>query len=176
MKISFISLSTLVLSGSLISAVSFPTSFIPAHGNAEYGPADPLTLAMRVEALRQSIYGEENLTTQSTQSNAQEQAQIGGSSAGCGSNCKSTLSFAGSGESIESLRYFGSKERARITTDWASIFSPSILFKAVKAFEVGNNIPGIRFKTKNSWAGNLPIAKSTDREVRGRRVDPVARI
>lgn len=98
MKISFITLSTLALSAGLISAVSVPKSYIPAHGNAEYGPADPLTLAMRVEGFRQSIYGEENSTNQSTQSNAQEQAPIEDSSAGCGSNCKSTLSFAGSGE------------------------------------------------------------------------------
>lgn len=59
------------------------------------------------------------------------------------------------------------RTRERIGIEWASIFSP-LLFKAAKAFEVGNNIPGVGFKTKNSWAGNLPIAKSTDREVRGK--------
>lgn len=100
MKASIISsLSAIALSG-IASAAPAPApaeSISPAHGNAESGPADPLTLAMRVEANRQSIHGDRA----TNQSKVQGQAQVkaaSAASAGCGSNCNSTLSFAGSGE------------------------------------------------------------------------------
>lgn len=106
MKSSILSLSLALLAGvgAGIGAVPAPAAqdeYVPARGNLRSGPADPLTLGMRVEASRQKKYGDRK------SSNIQSKIaspQINAASSGCGNACNSTLSFAGSGELCSFIR------------------------------------------------------------------------
>lgn len=94
MKAFFFSfLTALALSAITSATPPSPNDHIPARGNAQYGPADPLTLVLRGEAYRESLYG--NTTTQSP---VPDQPEIVADSVGCEPNCQSTLRFAGPGE------------------------------------------------------------------------------
>ena len=70
--------------------------YVPAHGNLNSGFADPLTLAMRVEESRRQKYG--NMNSSDAQSKIAFTQLNTVPLGGCGSHCRSTLSFSGKGE------------------------------------------------------------------------------
>ena len=106
-----------------LAALSLATSSLAASTGdhvSNRAPA-PLNLLSRVSGLR-AKYPKQQPVSQADASRTVQSTAAG--AVGCGTNCNSTLTFAGS---------------------------------AAAQFAVGNNIPGIPFATKNSWAGNLPI-------------------
>lgn len=102
MKISLLSL-LLTLSSCSAVPVSSQSNATPSSSTSQSGFSDPLTLARRVGALRQKSDG-------GNSSSVQTEIHDSSVTNGCGSNCDSTLHFAGKGEL---LSYIGmSRSRA----------------------------------------------------------------